>query len=138
MTTTNYHANDLERRIEAMQGLPIPEDDRIDNRLAFDWALMPTQRWAQIDTTETRAGNWYGMWTNPFERRILIYAEGDVSDTVYADDDEYAEGLRAIAEKELAKDTWIGIDAPYAQVEAQLVKAGANDILWRRRAATRH
>ena len=73
-----------------MQGLPIPEDDRIESRLAFDWALMPTQRWAQIDTTETTAGNWYGMWTNPFQRRILIYAEGDISDTVYADDAQRA------------------------------------------------
>ena len=48
MTTTKYHANDLERRIEAMSGVPIPEDDRIEDRLAFDWALMPTKRWAQI------------------------------------------------------------------------------------------
>ena len=125
MTTTNYHANDLERRIEAMSGIPIPEDDRIESRLAFDWALMPTRLWAQIDTTETTAGNWYGMWTNRFQRRILIYAEGDISDTMYADD---AEGLRAITEKELAKDTWIGI-ATYPEVEAQLVQAGAGDVL---------
>ena len=138
MTTSNYHVNDLERRIEALQGTPIPEDDRIEDRLAFDFGLMPTRRWAQIDTTETRAGNWYGMWTNPFERRILVYAEGDVSDTVYADDEEYAGGLRAIAGKELAKDTWIGIDAPYAQIEARLVKAGAGDVLDCRRSPTRH
>ena len=78
------------------------------------------------------------MWTNPFERRILVYAEGDVSDTVYADDEEYAGGLRAIAGKELAKDTWIGIDAPYAQIEARLVKAGAGDVLECRRSPRRH
>ncbi len=121
-----------------MNGMPLPEDDRIEDRLAFDECLMPTTRWAQIDKKETTAGNWYGMWTNPFQRRILIYAEGDISDTMYADDEEYAEGLRAIAEKELAKDTWIGIDPPYAEVEAQLVKAGAEDVLRRRRLATRH
>ena len=139
MTTKRFHAIDLERRIEALTGMPIDEDDRIDSRLAFDLGLMPTRRWAQIDTTETSGpDNCYGMWTNPFERRILIYAEGDIYDTVYADDAEYAQGLAEIAEKELAKDTWVGIDAPYTQVETQLVTAGAGDMLTRRLPATRH
>ena len=128
MTTGRYDATELDRRIEAITGEPMTDDDRIDDRLAFDFGLMPTRRWAQIDTTETTAGNWYGMWTNRFQRRILIYAEGDISDTMYADDAEYAEGLRAITEKELAKDTWIGI-ATYPEVEAQLVQAGAGDVL---------
>ena len=139
MTSKSFHANDLEHRIEALTGVPIDEDDRIDSRLAFDWALMPTRRWAQIDTTETSGpDNCYGMWTNPFERRILTYTEGDISDTVYADDAEYARALAAIAEKELAKDTWIGIDAGYPQVEAQLVTAGAGDLLRNRLPPTRH
>lgn len=138
MTTSKYHATDLERRIETITGVPMSEDDRIDNRLAFDFGLMPTRRWAQIDTTETRTGNWYGMWTNPFQRRVLIYAEGDITDMVYANDAEYTEGLRGMAEKELANESWIGIDAPYPDLEAQLVKAGAGDVLRRHRPPTHH
>ena len=126
MTTKNYHVRELEARIEAMDGVPIEADDRIENRLAFDWGLMPTQRWAQMDTHD---GLYRGMWTNPFERRILAYNEGDMTDTVCDNDTEYVEELQRIVTGELAAGLWKWIDAPYAQLKKRLIDAGAGEML---------
>ena len=61
-------------------------------RYTFDNALDYTIGWRQFDTSEDA---WhYGVWTNCPLRATVSYAEGDVRIVVYANEEEYAAGIK--------------------------------------------
>ena len=76
------------------------------NRYTFDFGL--DLGWAQLDTKQD--ASYYGGWTNPTERAILTYVEGDVSYRSFPAEEEYAAALRKWVD--WAKDfgIFIGID----------------------------
>lgn len=131
MHTEQYHATVLEDRIARRLKIDwIPAEERIEDRLFFDWGLMPTKQWAQMDNTE---GLWCGMWTNPFERLILMYHEGDIAFTECADDAEYVGELTRIITWEQEQGTWVGIDPGFDAVREKLIERGAGPLLAVRR-----
>ena len=80
----NGRVCDVHRRLFDEELQP---EEHAEDRYAFDFALMPTRRWAQIDTADDASH--YGMWTCPAERRIICFADGDITDTRCASDPEY-------------------------------------------------
>ena len=64
------------------------------DRYYFDFGMCQSKNgWFQIDTHQD--ASYFGVWTHPGERRILTYAEGDVTIETFDADGEYVEGLRA-------------------------------------------
>lgn len=67
------------------------------DRYVFDLKVRTNARgWAQLDTAQDA---WYfGNWINPTTREIITYAEGDITRTTCATDEEFvAEVQRACA-----------------------------------------
>ena len=60
------------------------------NRHTFDFGL--DRGWAQLDTEQDAP--YYGGWTNPTERAILTYVEGDIEYRSFPTEEEYAAALR--------------------------------------------
>ena len=60
------------------------------NRHTFDFGL--DRGWAQLDTEQDAP--YYGGWTNPTERAILTYVEGDIEYRSFPNEEEYAAALR--------------------------------------------
>ena len=109
-------------------GEDMSPDDYPEDRYAFDYALMPTGRWAQMDTEED---DWYrGMWTCPADRRTITYIEGDVTDMRFASDAEYLADLETHYRFYVQNGTWKGIDAPNDAVENALRAVGADHMLY--------
>lgn len=67
------------------------------DRYLYDFNLCTDAKgWAQVDTRQDAA--WFGTWASPSERRVLNFAEGDVTETICDTDDEFAAELRRIDE----------------------------------------
>lgn len=119
-------ASELEKRIEVRIGGRLDADDRITDRYVFDFGLMPTREWAQMDTTE---GPWFGMWTQPGARRIVIYQEGEIEIVDCETDAEYVAELDEIAATHRRAGKWKWIDAGFDGVRDRLIAAGADHLL---------
>ena len=64
-------------------------------RYLFDFQLCTYARgWAQIDTEQD--ASYYGTWCSPSARKVLTFAEGDVTIRVFDTDEAFAADLRAI------------------------------------------
>ncbi len=69
--------------------------DPLTDRYALDRRFGVDGGYAQIDTSQDAA--YFGTWASPSERRIVTYAEGDISDQTAETDEEFAEAIRALA-----------------------------------------
>ena len=131
METTLERIEDLNARTAGVHlrrtGEELHPEEYAEDRYAFDFALMPTRQWAQVDTTED--AHYYGIWTCPGQRRILSYVEGDITDIRCANDTEYLAELEKQHDFHLRQGSWKGIDAPYAAVEEELKRIGAGHLL---------
>ena len=65
-------------------------EDGTRYEIDFD-ACSYDKGFCQIDTPQDAA--WFGVWTNPFERVIASYAEGDITVQHAETDAEYREAL---------------------------------------------
>ena len=121
----NRRTADAHRRLFSNELHP---EEYAQDRYAFDFALMPTRQWAQIDTTED--ASYYGIWTCPAQRRIISFAEGDITDTRCTSDPEYLAELEKHYQFHRRQSSWKGIDAPYPEVEKGLKAVGAGYMLY--------
>lgn len=65
------------------------------DRYRYDFDLCADSKgWAQVDTAQD--ASWFGTWASPSERKILNFAEGDVTLTICDSDEEFAQALRQI------------------------------------------
>ena len=119
-------AAELEKCIEVKIGGRLDAADRITDCYVFDFRLIPTKEWAQIDTTE---GPWFDMWTQPSARRIVIYEEGEIEIIDCETDVECVAELDEIAATHQRSDKWQWIDAAFDEVRNRLIAAGANHLL---------
>ena len=110
----------------------VPEYDRY----VFDLHHCTNKKgFAQVDTGTDAP--YYGMWANPFDRRIVTYAEGDVIIQTAADMDEFAAEIRRIAawhndpdNAPTSRSGFRGIDCGLDQEMKQaFCKAGLDDLL---------
>jgi hypothetical protein len=70
------------------------------DRYVFDFELCTAERgFAQIDTSQDAF--YYGMWCNPFERKVVTYAEGDIVTTTLDTDAEFIKEIREIEKFEV-------------------------------------
>ena len=98
------------------------------SRYHYDFSLCSTTgQWARIDTGQDAP--WFGQWANPFERRILCYAEGDLSCTACDTDEESTAELDRIAEFHRNNDAWKGIDPWSTALLERFVAAGAGHLV---------
>jgi len=68
------------------------------DRYMFDFSLIPTKKWGQVDTDQDA---WfYGTWANPFELKIISYTEGDVCKIKCETEDEFREEFEKIKKHE--------------------------------------
>ena len=102
--------------------------DSIENRYAYDFGLCSTTGdWAQMDTAQDAP--WFGQWANPFERKILCYAEGDRTLIECGDDTEFTAELERIAEFHTKNDKWKGIDTWSTRLCDRFAAAGAGHLV---------
>ena len=67
-----------------------------EERYEYDFTLVPTGVWAQVDTKQDA---WYfGIWANPFERVIITFCEGDLTRQIAKSDEEFVKAVRHIAD----------------------------------------
>lgn len=79
------------------------------SRYTFDFGMCRLANgWAQMDTRKDSGS--YGVWTQPFERKIVSYCEGDVHTTECDTDDEYMAELTTTVQWHKDHELWIGID----------------------------
>ena len=65
------------------------------DRYLFDFKLCPySQGYAQVDTKQD--ASYYGTWCNPTTRRIVNYAEGDVTVQQAETDEEFVAAIREL------------------------------------------
>ena len=64
--------------------------------------------WAQIDTKQD--ASYFGTWTNPTERVIFSYCEGDTTHTQCSTDDDYKQALLELVAWNKENGYWLGID----------------------------
>ena len=97
-------------------------------RYHYNFSLCSTTgQWARIDTGQDAP--WFGQWANPFERRVLRYAEGDLSCTACGTDEEFTAELERIAEFHRNNDEWKGIDPWSTALLDCFVAAGAGHLV---------
>ena len=132
METTRERIEDLNARTAEVHlrrtGTELDPEEYAEDRYAFDFALMPTRQWAQVDTTED--AHYYGIWTCPGQRRILSYIEDDITDIRCDTDAEYLAELEKQHAFHVRQGSWKGIDAPYAAVAEKLRAVGAGHMLY--------
>ena len=102
-------------------------DEPVTARYVFDRSLIPTGEWGQMDTAQDAW--YYGMWTSPAERRVIEFAEGDISDTVCTTDREYVDAVRAAVEFHQRNESWKWIDPWRDAVRDSLEKLGLGNLL---------
>lgn len=82
--------------------------DPLTDRYAFDRCFTPDRGYAQIDTSQDAA--YFGTWASPSERKIITYAEGDVTYQTAENDQEFAEAIRSLWEWNRERGFLFGID----------------------------
>lgn len=67
------------------------------DRYQFDSGMCTIEKgYAQVDTSQDAW--YYGTWANPFERKVVTYAEGDVIIVTLDTDKEFVQEIKDIAE----------------------------------------
>lgn len=84
--------------------------------------------WAQIDTSQD--ASYYGTWTNPAQRQIFSYCEGDTTLTQCETDAEYVQALHELVEWNRGAGYWRGIDPGFAPaMREQFTRLGLDSLL---------
>jgi len=99
------------------------------DRYIFDFDLCPSKEgWAQLDT---RQDAWYyGNWANPFERKIISYAEGDVTITTCDTDEEFVAEMNNWVRWNKENDYFIGIDPGFnEELKAKFQALGLSELM---------
>ena len=79
------------------------------DRYYFDFNACRSEKgWAQIDTGQD--AHYFGSWTNPFERKIVSYTEGDICVQECESDEEFVEELTKMVVWNKEHGYWRGID----------------------------
>ena len=79
------------------------------DRYLFDFQRCASNNgWAQADTTQD--ASYYGNWINPLARKIVSYAEGDVTVEEYDSDEEFTEAVNKFVDWHKKGGYWKGID----------------------------
>ena len=100
----------------------------LTDRYAFDRCFNVGRGYAQIDTSQDAA--YFGIWANPFERKIVTYAEGDIIYQTAETDEEYAEAIRAMRAWNRERGFLFGIDTGGSEELADRFKAlGLGELL---------
>ncbi len=103
------------------------------DRYRFDsGACAMSKGFAQLDTQQD--ASYYGNWANPFERRIVTFAEGDVSIRTFETEEEFVTGMRAFIQwTNDAGWTFFGIDCGLGPrgdaLEAEFERLGFGEFL---------
>lgn len=94
------------------------------DRYVFDFKLCPSARgWAQFDTRQD--ASYFGNWINPFERKLVNFAEGDLAITVCDSDEEFAAELAARVAWCRERDDFVGLDPGFNEpLAAKLAALG--------------
>ena len=66
------------------------------DRYHWDDQLTAEKGYAQIDSEQDAW--YYGTWCSPFERKVVTYAEGDLTTATAATDDEFVAYIRRMDE----------------------------------------
>ena len=84
--------------------------------------------WAQVDTKQD--ASYYGTWTNPEQREIFNYCEGDLTLTHCDTDTEYCAEVRRCADWNRDAGYWLGIDPGFgAEMKAKFEALGLAELL---------
>ena len=104
-----------------------PDHHTHENRYGFDWNDCSISRgYAQFDTRED--AYYFGQWVNPTSRRLVTYAEGDVTVLVCDDDAEFVAQVRERAAYH--GDDFKGIDPGFSgPLRAAFAALGLSDLL---------
>jgi hypothetical protein len=79
------------------------------DRYYYDFRLLTYAKgWAQVDTQQD--ASYYGTWTNPDERKIFCYCEGDLTLTTCDTEDEYRQEIKRMVDWNKEAGYWKGID----------------------------
>ncbi|MCY4499245.1 MAG: hypothetical protein OXC14_18420 [Rhodospirillaceae bacterium] len=97
----------------------------------YEWDFtrcLPGNGWAQVDTTQD--ASYFGTWANPFERKIVNYCEGDITETTASDDDEFITELMKTVDWNRDAGYWKGIDGMCSErIIARFTELGLSDLL---------
>ena len=67
------------------------------DRYYFDFKKCTTGKgWAQVDTEQD--ASYFGTWANPFNLKVITYAEGDITIRTAEHELEFAKEIREIKE----------------------------------------
>ena len=103
--------------------------DGVEARYHYDFGPHKYDKdWAQIDTTQD--AGYFGQWAQPFERKIVCYAEGDLTTTECDNDEEFVAELSRIAEYYLEQNCWRAIDTFNDRMTRRFLEAGARHLLY--------
>lgn len=82
------------------------------NRYVFDFELCTYAKgWAQVDTYQD--ASYFGIWTQPWERRTVTFAEGDLDQEFCISDADYSSALlRCVLAYSDGTDRW-----PHAKID---------------------
>ena len=100
----------------------------LTDRYAFDRCFSVGNGYAQIDTTQDAA--YFGTWASPSERKIVTYAEGDITYQTAETDEEFAEAIRALWQWNRERGFLFGIDTGgSAELAEQFRAVGLGELL---------
>jgi hypothetical protein len=112
-----------------IMSIEIKRDFAPADRYLYDFRLLTYAKgWAQVDTKQD--ASYYGTWTNPDERKIFCYCEGDLTLTTCSTDEEYKQAVTELVNWNKNSGYWIGIDAGLApEFKDKFVKLGMREFL---------
>lgn len=100
------------------------------DRYMFDFSLCTTSKgFAQLDTSQDA---WYfGMWANPFDFKIVNYAEGDIVVQIADSIKEFCDEIRNIKSSyERYGHRFLGIDPGFNKdLTLRFISLGLGDLL---------
>ena len=99
------------------------------DRYTYDFGVCSAEKgYCQVDTSQDAA--YFGIWTNPHERKIVTYCEGDLIIETAENDKEYVEAIQNLKAWHDSMKRCMKIDA-YTQPaqRARLESLGLGDLL---------
>lgn len=97
------------------------------DRYKFDFDLCSVANgFAQVDTRED--ASYFGIWANPFTRKVVTFAEGDVTIETAETDEEFTRAIRNL--EEYYGDGFKGIDPGFDDaLREEFVKLHLYDLI---------
>ena len=108
-------------------------------RYAFDFKHCTfSNGYTQLDTYQD--ASYFGVWANPVERKIVCYAEGDITISTADDDREFTQAVRDEAFFHDKHGEFIGIDTglDHHNLEQRFIDLGLGGLLSGERRRTRN